>query len=284
MQKDEYGNEIKKIGRPLPVEYLLIDVPVTTPLQVTLHAFHLVCFVIILVWIINPISSHCKPSLHFLPAKILSLLKTASLNPAYRWSTSFFHIFFWIFALPGLQCLCKIHQSVQGFWVPRVCLRPSCACLHGHPWYHASQVKVKICDMFWSICVTSCSPFREYMGPLYSALASKSRDQVSKAFEHLKTSNWKHLKHSTISSLHFPFLPVTYKSYCNVFNYVSLMLNILVVRHALLWFHYQDLLSIPRWKVSVSIYIYSRLWLGQDTIEWILLILSGVTAIDTNSR
>ena len=84
MQKDEYGNEIKKIGRPLPVEYLLIDVPVTTPLQVTLHAFHLVCFVIILVWIINPISSHCKPSLLFLPAKILSLLKTASLNPAYR--------------------------------------------------------------------------------------------------------------------------------------------------------------------------------------------------------
>ena len=36
MEKDEYGNEIKKIGRPLPVEYLLIDVPVTTPLQVCL--------------------------------------------------------------------------------------------------------------------------------------------------------------------------------------------------------------------------------------------------------
>ena len=34
MEKDEYGNEIKKVGRPLPVEYLLIDVPVTTPLQV----------------------------------------------------------------------------------------------------------------------------------------------------------------------------------------------------------------------------------------------------------
>jgi len=33
MEKDEYGNEIKKMGRPLPVEYLLIDVPVTTPLQ-----------------------------------------------------------------------------------------------------------------------------------------------------------------------------------------------------------------------------------------------------------
>ena len=49
MQKDEYGNEIKKIGRPLPVEYLLIDVPVTTPLQVALHAVHLVCLVIILV-------------------------------------------------------------------------------------------------------------------------------------------------------------------------------------------------------------------------------------------
>jgi len=31
MSKDEYGNEIKKLGRPLPVEYLLIDVPVSTP-------------------------------------------------------------------------------------------------------------------------------------------------------------------------------------------------------------------------------------------------------------
>ena len=39
MEKDEYGNEIKKIGRPLPVEYLLIDVPVTTPLQVGLSPF-----------------------------------------------------------------------------------------------------------------------------------------------------------------------------------------------------------------------------------------------------
>lgn len=31
MEKDKYGNEIKKLGRPLPVEYLLTDVPVTTP-------------------------------------------------------------------------------------------------------------------------------------------------------------------------------------------------------------------------------------------------------------
>jgi len=31
MQKDKYGNEVKKLGRPLPVEYLLIDVPVSTP-------------------------------------------------------------------------------------------------------------------------------------------------------------------------------------------------------------------------------------------------------------
>jgi len=33
MEKDKYGNEIKKVGRPLPVEYLLIDVPVSAPLQ-----------------------------------------------------------------------------------------------------------------------------------------------------------------------------------------------------------------------------------------------------------
>jgi len=30
-EMDKYKNEIKKIGRPLPVEYLLIDVPVTSP-------------------------------------------------------------------------------------------------------------------------------------------------------------------------------------------------------------------------------------------------------------
>jgi len=33
MEKDKYGNEIKKVGRPLPVEYLLIDVPVSAPLE-----------------------------------------------------------------------------------------------------------------------------------------------------------------------------------------------------------------------------------------------------------
>lgn len=32
-EMDEYRNEIKKVGRPLPVEYLLIDVPVSSPLQ-----------------------------------------------------------------------------------------------------------------------------------------------------------------------------------------------------------------------------------------------------------
>jgi len=32
-EKDKYGNEVKKMGRPLPVEFLLIDVPVSSPLQ-----------------------------------------------------------------------------------------------------------------------------------------------------------------------------------------------------------------------------------------------------------
>lgn len=31
-EKDKYGNEVTKLARPLPVEYLLIDVPVATPL------------------------------------------------------------------------------------------------------------------------------------------------------------------------------------------------------------------------------------------------------------
>merc|ERR1711962_444107 len=33
MEKDKYGNEIKQVGRPLPVEYLLVTVPVSSPLQ-----------------------------------------------------------------------------------------------------------------------------------------------------------------------------------------------------------------------------------------------------------
>ncbi|CAA9997563.1 unnamed protein product [Nesidiocoris tenuis] len=31
-EKDSYGNEVSKLARPLPVEYLLVDVPVSTPL------------------------------------------------------------------------------------------------------------------------------------------------------------------------------------------------------------------------------------------------------------
>lgn len=29
--KDQYGNEVQKLARPLPVEYLLVDVPASTP-------------------------------------------------------------------------------------------------------------------------------------------------------------------------------------------------------------------------------------------------------------
>jgi len=32
-QKDEYGNEVTRMARPLPVEYLLVDVPVSTPIE-----------------------------------------------------------------------------------------------------------------------------------------------------------------------------------------------------------------------------------------------------------
>lgn len=31
-EKDSYGNEVSKIARPLPVEYLLLDVPASAPL------------------------------------------------------------------------------------------------------------------------------------------------------------------------------------------------------------------------------------------------------------
>ncbi|XP_018023615.1 nuclear protein localization protein 4 homolog [Hyalella azteca] len=37
-EKDEYGNEVTRLGRPLPVEYLLLDLPVSTPNTPT-HTF-----------------------------------------------------------------------------------------------------------------------------------------------------------------------------------------------------------------------------------------------------
>ena len=33
MEMDKYKNETKKIGRPLPVEYLLLDVTVSAPIE-----------------------------------------------------------------------------------------------------------------------------------------------------------------------------------------------------------------------------------------------------------
>lgn len=30
-EKDQYGNDVVKLGRPLPVEYLLLDCPASTP-------------------------------------------------------------------------------------------------------------------------------------------------------------------------------------------------------------------------------------------------------------
>lgn len=32
-EKDVYGNEVQRLGRPLPVEYLLVDIPASTPVQ-----------------------------------------------------------------------------------------------------------------------------------------------------------------------------------------------------------------------------------------------------------
>lgn len=32
-EKDTYGNKVTQLARPLPIEYLLIDVPVSTPLE-----------------------------------------------------------------------------------------------------------------------------------------------------------------------------------------------------------------------------------------------------------
>lgn len=32
-EKDEYDNEVIQLARPLPIEYLLVDVPVSTPME-----------------------------------------------------------------------------------------------------------------------------------------------------------------------------------------------------------------------------------------------------------
>lgn len=34
-EKDSYGNEVSRLARPLPVEYLLVDVPASTPVVPT---------------------------------------------------------------------------------------------------------------------------------------------------------------------------------------------------------------------------------------------------------
>lgn len=34
-EKDQYGNEVQRLSRPLPVEYLLVDVPATAPVTPT---------------------------------------------------------------------------------------------------------------------------------------------------------------------------------------------------------------------------------------------------------
>ncbi|CAG2055868.1 unnamed protein product [Timema podura] len=33
VEKDSYGNEVLRLARPLPVEYLLVDIPASTPLS-----------------------------------------------------------------------------------------------------------------------------------------------------------------------------------------------------------------------------------------------------------
>ncbi|XP_055602977.1 nuclear protein localization protein 4 homolog isoform X2 [Uranotaenia lowii] len=38
-EKDAYGNEVQRLGRPLPVEYLLVDVPASTPM-IPMFTFH----------------------------------------------------------------------------------------------------------------------------------------------------------------------------------------------------------------------------------------------------
>jgi len=130
MEKDEYGNEIKKIGRPLPVEYLLIDVPVTTPLQ---------------------------------PLQTFTTLP-AGKNP-----------------FPVENRL--LESSIQDFN----------AFARYISQFKDSEFPEFVSDLHVLVFMATLDimPLREYMGPLYSALASKSRDQV---IEWSREEPWQNLQ------------------------------------------------------------------------------------------
>ena len=115
MEQDKYKNEIKKIGRPLPVEYLLLDVAVSAPIE-PLSTFSVLegdrkHF---------PVENRLLES--SLQVNVLSLLK--SYMKVYRANCMFF--------CSGFQLICSVHVTVQVSRIPHSNFRYSCSGIHGN--------------------------------------------------------------------------------------------------------------------------------------------------------
>jgi len=130
MEKDKYGNEIKQVGRPLPVEYLLVTVPVSSPLQ---------------------------------PEATFSILPT----------------------------------SVKAFPVGNRLLESSLQDFNAFARY-ISQFKdtdffefVSDLHVLIFMATMDIMPLREYMGPLYEAIATKNKEA---AIEWSRGEHWQNLK------------------------------------------------------------------------------------------
>ena len=109
MEMDEYKNEIKKIGRPLPVEYLLLDVTVTAPIE-PLATF-------------SVLTGERKP--FAVENRLLdsSLQVTSITQLTDNIST---------IDISGFQLLCSVHVTVQVCRVPHRCFRHPRPCLLSH--------------------------------------------------------------------------------------------------------------------------------------------------------
>ena len=129
--------------------------------------------------------SRFKLSTLFLLARILSLSKTGSLNPAYRWPCFSLYLFdilvqdFNAFA----RYISQFKDSEFPEFVSDLHVLVFMATLDIMPLRFTSNISSHFLYCFLFL--------REYMGPLYSALASQSREQV-------RILNWPHFLHNFI--------------------------------------------------------------------------------------
>ena len=147
MEMDEYKNEIKKIGRPLPVEYLLLDVTVTAPIE--------------------PLATFSVLAGERKPFAVENRLLDSSLQvtPTPQLTD---HIF--TMDISGFQLVCSVHVPVQVCRVPHRRIRHPRPCLLSHPGHHAPQVREYQPIQLSTMNLTS----RDFLGPLYEAIRTKN--------------------------------------------------------------------------------------------------------------